>query len=308
MSTISSLISSGGGSEVNDQKFINSDESLITTALGEKWLKSGTLSTDTTTYPDATSGFSSATYANTSYDISAQGSNVAGMANDGAGNFWICYRNSSYIRKYNSSFVYQNVQIDLGSGQDCEGLFYVASSAKTSSTSDGGVAVLYVALPNIGGVKRYNASTGAVMSGYITGAGTVKGVTVDSDNIVWTIASNGNVNKWNASDNSSAGGAFGSAGSGDIFEKDGFLWVISSSHVAHKYSKAGSNLSESFSLNPLSGGTGNFSGVTLTDTNLYYTAQNFTAAGRLLKFDIVNAIGLGTSLAEAGSPLYTRIK
>ena len=295
----------GGGSEVNDQKFINSDESLITTALGEKWLKSGTLSTDTTTYPDATSSFSSATYANTSYDISAQGSNVAGMANDGAGNFWICYRNSSYIRKYNSSFVYQNVQIDLGSGQDCEGLFYVASSA---NTSDGGVAVLYVALPNIGGVKRYNASTGAVMSGYITGAGTVKGVTVDSDNIVWTIADNGNVSKWNASDNSSAGGAFGSAGSGDIFEKDGFLWVISSSHVAHKYSKAGSNLSESFSLNPLSGGTGNFSGVTLTDTNLYYTSQNFTAAGRLLKFDIVNAIGLSTSLAEAGSPLYTRIK
>lgn len=295
----------GGGSEVNDQKFINSNESLITTASGEKWLQAGTLSTDTTTYPDATSTFSGATYANTSYDITGQGSDPAGMANDGAGNFWICYRNSSYIRKYNSSFVYQNVQIDLGSGNDCEGLFYVASSA---NTSDGGVAVLYVALPNIGGVKRYNASTGAVMSGYITGAGTVKGVTVDSDNIVWTIASNGNVSKWNASDNSSAGGAFGSAGIGDIFEREGFLWVISSSHVAHKYSKAGSNLSESFSLNPTSAGTGNRTGVTLTDTNLYYTGSHLAASVGVEKFNIVNAIGLGTSLDEAGSPLYTRIK
>ena len=295
----------GGGSEVNDQKFINSAESSITTASGETWLQAGTLSTDTTTYPDATSSFSSATYANTSYDITGQGSIPAGMANDGAGNFWICYRNSSYIRKYNSSFVYQNVQIDLGSGNDCEGLFYVASSA---NTSDGGVAVLYVALPNIGGVKRYNASTGAVMSGYITGAGTVKGVTVDSDNIVWTIASNGNVNKYNASDNTSAGGAFGSAGTGGIFEKDGFLWVISSSHVAHKYSKAGSNLSQSFSLNPTSAGTGDQTGVTLTDTNLYYTGSHLAASVGVEKFNIVNAVGLGTSLDEAGSPLYTRIK
>lgn len=298
----------GGGSEVNDQKFINSDESLITTASGETWLQAGTLSTDTTTYPDATSTFSGATYANTSYDISGQGLIPAGMANDGAGNFWICFRNASVIRKYNSSFVYQNVEIDLGSGNDCEGLFYVASSAKTSSVSDGGVAVLYVALPNIGGVKRYNASTGAVMSGYITGAGTVKGVTVDSDNIVWTIASNGNISKWNASDNSSAGGSFSSAGGGDIFERDGFLWAISNTHVAHKYSKAGSNLSQSFSLNPTSVGGDGKAGITLTDTNLYYAHYYLVSTTGVLKFNLNSDIGLSTSLAEAGSPLYTRIK
>ena len=300
----------GGGSEVNDQKFINSEESLITTSSGQKWLKSGTLSSDTTTYPDATSTFSGATYANTTFNISGQGTDPEGMANDGAGNFWICFNNEAYIRKYNSSFVYQNVQINLGSGADPRGLFYVASSAKTSSVSDGGVAVLYVALSNIGGVKRYNASTGAEMSGYITNAGNVRGVTVDSDNYVWTIESNGNVKKWNASDNTAAANfsTFGTAGTGDIFERDGFLWVISNSHVAHKYAKAGTNLVESFSLNPLSQPGGNFSGVTLTDTHLYYTAQNFAAAGRLLKFNIANAIGLSSSLAEAGSPLYTRIK
>tara|TARA_R110002167_G_C12615418_1_gene646276 strand:+ start:258 stop:1178 length:921 start_codon:yes stop_codon:yes gene_type:complete len=295
----------GGGSEINDQKFINSTASLITTESGEKWLQSGTLSTDTTTYPDATTSFSSATYSNTSYNITGQGSTPAGMANDGAGNFWICFRGNSYIRKYNSSFVYQNVQINLGAGQDCEGMFYVASSA---NASDGGVAVLYVVLTNSGAVKRYNASTGAVMSGYITSTSTLKGVTVDSDNIVWTIASNGWTEQWKASDNSSAGSAFGSLGRGDLFEKNGFLWLVSELHVAHKYSKQGAALGASFSLNPTSVGGTTFSGITLTDTHVYYTNSQLPAATGVLKFDNVFSLGLASSTSEAGSPLYTRIK
>jgi len=300
----------GGGSEVNDQKFINSEESLITTSSGQKWLKSGTLSSDTTTYPDATSTFSGATYANTTFNISGQGTDPEGMANDGAGNFWICFNNEAYIRKYNSSFVYQNVQINLGSGADPRGLFYVASSAKTSSVSDGGVAVLYVALSNIGGVKRYNASTGAEMSGYITNAGNVRGVTVDSDNYVWTIESNGNVKKWNASDNTAAANfsTFGTAGGGDIFEKDGFLWAVSTTHVAHKYAKSGTNVNQSFVLNPTNTGGDGKAGITLTDTNLYYAHWYLSAAVGVQKYNINNDIGLSTSLFEAGSPLYTRIK
>jgi hypothetical protein len=48
--------SGGGGSEVNDVKYIASTVDLITTESGEKWQKSGLLTnSDTTTYSDATS-------------------------------------------------------------------------------------------------------------------------------------------------------------------------------------------------------------------------------------------------------------
>ena len=56
MSTITSLISSGGGSgsEVNDNKYTHSAANLITTESGEVWLKGGVTETDVATYPDAT--------------------------------------------------------------------------------------------------------------------------------------------------------------------------------------------------------------------------------------------------------------
>ena len=54
MSNFTDFIGGGGGSEVNDTKYINSRTALITTESGEKWLQSGTLSTDTATYSDAT--------------------------------------------------------------------------------------------------------------------------------------------------------------------------------------------------------------------------------------------------------------
>ena len=48
-----------GGSEINDNKVINSLATLITTESGEKWLRSGTLDANTSAYPNATSLLSS---------------------------------------------------------------------------------------------------------------------------------------------------------------------------------------------------------------------------------------------------------
>ena len=44
----------GGGSEINDNKVINSTADSITTESGEVWLKSGVISGAVSTYPDAT--------------------------------------------------------------------------------------------------------------------------------------------------------------------------------------------------------------------------------------------------------------
>jgi hypothetical protein len=57
MSNFSDFIGSsggGGGSQVNDAKYINSSEDLIITDDGQHWQKSGITTTDSVLYPDAT--------------------------------------------------------------------------------------------------------------------------------------------------------------------------------------------------------------------------------------------------------------
>jgi len=79
MSTITSLISSGGGggSEVNDTKYIHSSANIITTESGEKWQKSGYVGNlDTTTYPNAgTHSGSIGTATDTEVSLAGTGSN-----------------------------------------------------------------------------------------------------------------------------------------------------------------------------------------------------------------------------------------
>ena len=121
MSTITSLISSGGGgSEINDQKAIYSTANLITTESGEVWLKSGVVSTDTTTYPDATTALTGTTYDS---DFSLpQMSAPAGLAFDGT-HFHIL-QNNGYVYKYTLAGVYvSNLQLP-STGSWVTGLTY----------------------------------------------------------------------------------------------------------------------------------------------------------------------------------------
>ena len=101
MSTISSLISSGGGggSNVNDIKFTNNTDSLITTESDEVWLKGGVTETDVATYPDATSNFA---YSGVYIVVGAQGTLPYGATWDGT-YFWIL--NNQTVYKYSAAAV-----------------------------------------------------------------------------------------------------------------------------------------------------------------------------------------------------------
>ena len=114
MSNLSDFFgSSGGGSEINDNKVMNSGASLITTESGEKWLQSGTLSTATSTYPDATSALSAMTLGSFAHSTSSQITNPRGLLWDGS-YFWAVATNSPRgIYKYNANGTYANVYIAL---------------------------------------------------------------------------------------------------------------------------------------------------------------------------------------------------
>ena len=115
MSTLTGFISSGGGggSEINDNKVINSGASLITTESGEKWLQSGTLSTATSTYPNATSALTAMTLGSVAHSTSSQITNPRGLLWDGS-YFWAVATNSPRgIYKYNANGTYANVYIAL---------------------------------------------------------------------------------------------------------------------------------------------------------------------------------------------------
>ena len=110
MSTITSLISSGGGgSEINDNKVINSGASLITTESGEKWLQSGTVSTATSTYPDATAALTAMTLGSVAHSTSSQITNPSALLWDGSF-FWALGSNTPRgLYKYNADGTYANV-------------------------------------------------------------------------------------------------------------------------------------------------------------------------------------------------------
>jgi hypothetical protein len=102
-----------GGSEINDNKVINSVASLITTDSGEKWLQSGTVSTATSTYPDATSVLTAMTLGSVAHSTSSQISSPSGLLWDGS-YFWAVGTNSPRgLYKYNANGTYANVYIAL---------------------------------------------------------------------------------------------------------------------------------------------------------------------------------------------------
>lgn len=111
MSTLTGFISSGGGggSEINDNKVINSVASLITTESGEKWLQSGTVSTATSTYPDATNALTAMTLGSVARSTSSQITNPSGLLWDGS-YFWALGSNTPRgLYKYNADGTYANV-------------------------------------------------------------------------------------------------------------------------------------------------------------------------------------------------------
>jgi len=111
MSNFTDFIGGGGGSEVNDVKFMTNSDNLITTESGEVWLKGGVTETDTTTYPNATASLA---YSGTSFSTATQVGSPFGITWDGT-YFWVLDGANDAVFKYSASGVYQNVSWSVAS-------------------------------------------------------------------------------------------------------------------------------------------------------------------------------------------------
>jgi len=297
----------GGGSEVNDTKYINSRTALITTASGEKWLQSGTLNTDTATYSDATTLVTGATYTNSNYTPPNQGAIMSGIMNDGT-NFWISYRNSQIISKYsfNGSAFTHISNISTGSGTEPVGMDYIASSV---NEDDSGEAVIYVTDSSAGHVKRFNAATGALMSGYITGQSGCFGAVV-VDDVVFVGRQNGYVYMFSAinhtamSPSSFAIAEVGTQGQ-NMAKHNGYIWVTNRNGVAYKYSTSGIYQGSSANLNPASVSSTEYGGLAFVGDKVY---SNNNQDNKVYQFNQNNSVGISAKSTQGGAPLYTRIK
>ena len=306
MSTLTGFISSGGGggSEINDNKVINSGASLITTASGEKWLQSGTLSTATSTYPDATSLPSGATYTNTNWYVGFQAALPSGITWDGSF-FYVCDRTyNGFVYKYNSSGVYQNTSFTSNGGENM-GL-----------TWDG--TYFYMGNSDGGQVYRYNSSW-TLQNWAITSVNGVTGVAVigttcyvyvqsyngggspaNTDVVVpFTITSSGGTAGTPFSTNAQIGGQ-----PQDLVTDGTYLYAVSRTGVVFQYTTSGVYTGSTFSVNPLSSSTTDFGGITFKGTELYST--NATD-DRVFQFNVTNSVGIIDQVNTDGGTIYTRI-
>ena len=299
-------ISLGGGgsaSQVNDNKVINSVANSITTESGEVWLKSGVLSTDTTTYPNATSLLSGATYTNTNWSVASQITYPSGITWDGSF-FWVCDRlPNGNVYKYNASGAYQGVSFATSGNSENNGIFWNGSH-------------FYIAGSNSGGtINRYNAS-GAIDSGWSIGSvGGCQGVAVIGS-VIYVLRNNGYIYSFyitssggtTTSNSINTAAQLGGAEQ-DVTTDGEYLYAVSHSGVAYKYdpyeSGGAGYLGISFSVNPLSSSAIDFGALAFKGTELYST--NATDR-KVFKFNEALSVGLGGKVATDGGTIYTRIK
>jgi hypothetical protein len=291
---------SGGGSEVNDNKVINSFDSLITTASGEKWLQSGTLNSDTTTYADATSLTTGATYANTNWSIASQMTHPSGITWDGSF-FWVCDRlNTNAIFKYNAAGVYQSVNFTTTDTENM-GVFWDGS-------------YFYVAGSNAGVIHRYNSSGAKDTSWAITGLSGIVGVAKigsvvyafvqsfgGASDVVkpYTLTSSGGTLGTTFSTNSQTGGQLQ-----DLSTDGTFLYATVTTGVVFQYTTSGDYTGVTFSVNPLSSSATSFGGIAFKGTELYSTNET---DDKVFKFNTTESVGLITKVSTDGGTIYTRI-
>ena len=292
MSNFTDFIGGGGGSEVNDVKFITNSDNLITTESGEVWLKGGVTETDTTTYPDATSA---PAYTGTTFSTAGQATSESDIGFDGT-YFWVLDRGTNAVYKYNDSGVYQNVTFSVASqSTSMFGIVCVGSDFYTSSAG---------ATPK---VYKYNSS----------------GV-FQSD---WSVLSEGNypygltydgTHLWVINDSSGGDWAFKYSTTGvyqnvrfKLSDQDnnphGLTWDGTSfwmcgrsSNSIYKYNASGVYQNVAFSV--ASQGT-DFHGLVSAGTALWTVDASSSAA-----FKYAPQIGCGAGTEGTSNNLYTRIK
>ena len=288
MSTLSTVISAGSASQVNETININSAENLITLADGRVYLKGGVNSTDLTTYPDATAGMA---YSGTEFSIS-QVNQPASMTWDG-NFFWVLNNTSTEaVHKYNASGVYQNVS--WTTGNDPRGIIWDGNH--------------FVVILSDGNVYKYNSSgvyanvTFSVANQTSSGA---SGIAWDGNSFWITDYNSDNVFKYNSS------GVYQnfdfSVSSQDTVPRDitydgTYLWVLGDiTDKAYKYNTSGVYQNDSFSVGSQSTRA---EGIVWVSSAFYVASYNNQKV-----FKYQNQIGIGSQGGtEYGNQNYVRIK
>lgn len=109
----------GSGSLIGDVAplHVNDTNGLHINAAGEHWLKTGTISSNLVTYPNAksTEVTGGGVYTGTSFSIGSQDGTARGMCWDGT-NYWVTGDTSDLVYKYESDGTYSGQSINHGLG------------------------------------------------------------------------------------------------------------------------------------------------------------------------------------------------
>ena len=283
----------GGGSEVNDQKFINSATNLITTESGEKWLKSGVTETSVSDYPNASTVIS--TIANGSFNFSAASApkGIVAIGSD----IWVLY--SASMQKFANTGGSALITIGTlgGSETNARGLGYDGTH-------------LYVVGDQYDWVARYNTAGVYQNSSFSTSpSSSPRSAAWDGSHFHVSQYSNSTVYKITAAGVYS-GQSYTVQTSGCFLTvADGYIYAMRPDSTIDKYSTGGTYINTLSSSSFVSGVTNNnstnaHSGITYDGSNFWICVLNNE---RAYKFTTGKAVGITSSITEAGSPLYSRI-
>ena len=292
MSTISSLISSGGGSAVNDIKFANSTANLVTTESDEVWLKGGVTESDTATYPDASTNVA---YSGVSFSLSAQTTNARGITWNGS-HFFVVAQTANKVYKYTSAGVYTGTSYALS-----------ISNLPTGITWDG--TYFWVVTTGDNKVYKYNASFvyQSIEFNIATRTTDPSGITYDGTHL-WVVGTNENVSKWTTSGTDT--GVNFSVTAQENNPKgvawDGtHLWIAGSQYeTAFQYTTAGSYTGLNFSAASQSSNTG---GLLSVGNDFWVIDQSSKAAYKYTQVIGVTNNASASQIAN-GRQNYVRIK
>ena len=280
----------GGGSNVNDVRFITNSDNLITTESGEVWLKGGVTETDTTTYPDATAAFA---YAGTTFSTAGQLNSEVDIAWDGTYFYALEGGNYAKFNKYSAAGVYQGVSVSVVAQDDeMHGMVCVGSDFYLCGAQNDKVYKY-----NSAGVFQsdFSVSTNGVNPNAIAYDGTYLWVLSYTNRIVYKYTTAGvyqNVSfSVAAQDTNTRGLAW-----------DGTHFWMSGRQADTLFQYTASGVYTGFSLSVAAQGTSPY-GLTWDGSALWTLDDSSSAA-----FKYQNQIGCGARLEGTGNNLYTRIK
>jgi len=282
-----------GGSEVNDQKFINSAANLITTESGEKWLKSGVTETSVSDYPDASTVISSIANGNSNFVLASAPRGIVAIGSD----IWILY--SASMQKFANTGGSALITIGTlgGSETNARALGY-----------DG--TYLYVVGNAANWVARYNTAGVYQNSSFSTSpSSSSRSAAWDGTHFHISQYSNSTVYKFTAAGVYS-GQSYTVQHSGCFLTvADGYIYALRPDSTIDKYSTGGAYINTLAPYSFVSGVTNNnstnaHSGITYDGSNFWICVLNNE---RAYKFTTTKAVGVTSSITEAGSPLYSRI-